>query len=466
MYGPPPDPRQVTVPAGLADLPEAWLACLLIGALLTALALARRPPQALRAMLFIGGQAVILTAPLAWTLERYVYGAFPTLDKEGSLLFYLDGVHERMLLHPLQAASDPAARLIGVHTGHLWVTALLDLVASPLGAFNLQALLYPALAWWAAWLLLRDLCGSGRVALPLAFAWGMGLHVFRDLNWYTIEKAAIFWLPLFLWALHRAWALDRSKGSRPWLWPGLAGLLFALMSWNNLYLGLVGAAIGAIAAPCVLPALRSTRPAAERRAAGRLLLALGACALMASPLVLMQWALMHGPQSLGDPERFLWERAALDSFTLVPPRWNRLELWRALHPLAVGLAAYGAFTLRGDPRVRFAGLAGGLLFLLSLGPLLLPGVENPLYMAVRAAVPGFWRMAKPETFFHGSWLLMCAVASIALARLAPRPRSLALIHAAFVLLWVLLVRGHPVYPGLSQPNHDALDPGWEERVFR
>jgi hypothetical protein len=79
-----------------------------------------------------------------------------------------------------------------VHLGHLWLVAALDLLGSTTAAFNGMALLSPALAWFAAFLLLRDLCGEPRVAMVLSFAWGTGLHVFRDLIWYTIEKAAIF----------------------------------------------------------------------------------------------------------------------------------------------------------------------------------------------------------------------------------------------------------------------------------
>ena len=205
MYGPPPDPRQLMAPVQLGTVPLAYLGCLLTGLAISVLAALRKLPEALRVWLFILGQTIVLTMPLAWYLDRYVFGAFPTIDKEGSLLFYLDGVHVRMLLHPVQSLGDPAAHLIGVQTGHLWVTALFDMFLSPTGAFNAQALLYPALAWWACYLLLRDLCGHGRIAAVLAFAWGMGLHVFRDLNWYTIEKAAIFWLALYLWALYRAW---------------------------------------------------------------------------------------------------------------------------------------------------------------------------------------------------------------------------------------------------------------------
>ncbi len=462
MYGPPPDPRQVTAPIELVDEPWAYLGCLLVGAAISLLAVPRRLPLSLRGLFFCLGQTIILTMPLFAFLSEYVYGSFPTIDKEGSLLFYLDGVHERMLLRPWLAPADPAAQLIGAQTGHLWITRLLELGQGPLFSFNLQALLYPALGWWAAWLLLRDLCGQPRTAMVIAFGWGMGLHVFRDLNWYTIEKAAIFWLALYAWALHRAW----SDPARPRLWPPLAGLLYLLMSWNNLYLGLIAAFGAAPLALVLLPDLRAAADPLRRRAAGRVLAALLASALLALPLVVLQWALMHGTHALGDPERFLWERAALDSLSLSPLRWNRLEPWRALNLVGLGLGALGAWNLRADPRVRYFLLAGTLLFLLSLGPVLLPGVDNPVYMAVRAVVPGFWRMAKPESFFHGTWLLICALGAMELARAVPRPRSLGLLYAAFLFGWVLMVRTHPAYPGMSLPIHDALDPGWKERVFR
>ncbi|RME21777.1 MAG: hypothetical protein D6798_17385 [Deltaproteobacteria bacterium] len=495
MYGPPPDPRQVLAPVGILDVPEAYLGCLAVGGLLSAAAAWRRPPPALRYFLLILGQVIILTMPALWFIDSLVFGAFPTIDKEGSLLFYLDGVHVRMLLHPLLSTGDPAAHLIGVHTGHLWVTAFFDLFLSPIGAFNAQALLYPALAWYCAWLLLTDLCGHRRMSFVIAFAWGMGLHVFRDLNWYTIEKAAIFWLALFAWALHRAWqrtpvepdpaSADAPGADRPSLrrgrlpetgpWPWICGAVYLLMTWNNLYLGLVGAVFGATALAGVMLAAvgawrqRSHRPRAWALAAARarnIGLSCAACALFVAPLVVWQVMLLSSGPSLGDPDRFLYERAALDSFTLVPFRWNRLEPWRALNLVVVGLALFGGWFRRRDPRVRYAVVTGTLLALLSLGPFLLPGVDNPIYMAARAVVPGFWRVAKPEVFFHGTWLLMCGVAAIQLARVVPRPRTLGALYLLFVVAWVVMVRTHPAYPDLTRPVHSELDPDWSNRVFR
>ncbi|MCB9778110.1 MAG: hypothetical protein H6742_06070 [Alphaproteobacteria bacterium] len=491
MYGPPPDPRQQIAPVELVDAPEAYAACLVIGLLLSAFALWKRPPASLRYLVLILGQTIALTMPLSWFLDRYVYGAFPTIDKEGSLLFYLDGVHVRMLLHPLLSTGDPAAHLIGVHTGHLWVTQFFDLFLSPVGAFNAQGLLYPALAWWAAWLLLRDLCHHDRTAFVLSFSWGMGLHVFRDLNWYTIEKAAIFWLALFCWALYRSWVrapqgnppgtglpggpllVGRLRETGPWPWA--AGALYLAMAWNNLYLGLVGAVVGA----CALVAVgvhaawawrgRTEAPDEYAGAAARfrsVALACAACAAFAAPLVVLQILLLYGGgPSLGDPQRFLTERAALDGFTLAPFRWNRLEPWRALNMVAVGLALFGAVARRRDVRVRFALACGSFLFLLSLGPALLPGVPNPVYMAAFHLVPGFWRVAKPEVFFHGTWLLMCGVAAIQLRRVVPSPRTLGLLYGVFVVAWVLMVRTHPAYPGLTIPVRSSLDPQWHEQVF-
>ena len=459
MYGPPPDPREVAVAAGLLDDPAGLALCLLVGVALSLGWWWRRPPLALRALLLILGQTVLLTTPMLAQIDRSWIGAFPTIDKEGSLLFYLDGVHVRLLLHPLASAADPAARLIGVHVGHLWVTALFDLGLSPMGAFNAQALLYPALGWWCAWLLLRDVCGDERVALLMAMPFGLGLHVFRDLNWYTIEKAAVFWLALYAWSLYRAWRV----GGRSTL---LVPLIYLLGAWMNLYMGLVGAALGGLALLGV--GIDAVRQRGWTPGLRRVLWATVGCALVGLPLAAWQGLLMSGAgASLGTPEQFLWERAALDGFSLWPLRWNRLEVWRALDPAALSLALVGLVINRRDPRVRFAGAAGLVLFLLSIGPVLWPTgpLENPLYSLMRMVVPGFWRVAKPEVFFEGTWLLLLCVAAVELARRRPGPRALLLLYGMMVVGWVALVRDHPVYPGFSAPIDATLAPGWEQRVF-
>jgi hypothetical protein len=458
MYGPPPDPRQVALDLSPGAAPLPYLVCAAVGVALTALAWWRRPPAWLRGALFVLGQVVLLTMPLAAVLDDAVFGAFPTIDKEGSLLFYLDGVHRRVTLDPLGAAGDPAARLIGVHVGHLWVTALFDLVLTPLGAFNAQALLYPALGWGAAALLLRAVCDDGRVAVVLGMPFGMGLHVFRDLNWYTIEKAAVFWLALFAWGLYRSW---RDRGA----WPVVTGLLFGLMSWMNLYLGMVGAAVGGLALAWV--GLGGVRDEAARAGARGVAAACGACVLTGLPLALWQHHVMSGGPALATPERFLAERAALDGVSLWPPAWNRLEVWRALDPVGAGLAAVAVVRRWGEPRVRFAALAGLVLFVLSLGPAPVPGagVPNPLYMAAWHLVPGFWRVAKPEVFFEGTWLLMLALAAVELAARRPSGRTLTAVYGVMVVGWLVAVRAHPVYPGFSALLDTTLDSGWQRRVF-
>ncbi len=452
MYGPPPDPRQQLAPVEIFDDPWAYGLCLGVGLALTAAAWWRRPPAQLRAALFILGQTVVLTAPLLAFLDRYVYGSFPTIDKAGSLAFYLDGVHVRMLAHPLQSLTDPAARLIGVHIGHLWVTQAFDLFLSPLGAFNAQCLLYPALGWWTAYLLFREVTGRERASVLMGFPFGMGLHIFRDLNWYTIEKAAVFWLPLYLWLAYRAW---RRGGS--WIW--LAAGVFALSSWMNLYLGLVAAALIATAAMCML----ICRAEGSQRILGVLALS----ALFVAPLAVWQWALLQGNLTLGSPDRFLFERAALDGFSLWPLRWNRLELHRALNLVAMGLAGWGVIVGRRDGRVRLALVCGAVLFMLSLGPFLWGmSVENPLYWLARAGVPGFWRVAKPEVFFHGTWLLLLGVAAIQLARVNASGRALGVLYGLFVLAWLIMVRTHPAFPPMSVPTQTHLAPDWAESVFQ
>ncbi|MFT5684982.1 MAG: hypothetical protein ACI8RZ_005928 [Myxococcota bacterium] len=457
MYGPPPDPRQILAPVQMVDDPWSHLACILGGLALSALAVAwKRPPRALRYLVFIVGQVTALTAPLLFHINRFVYGSFPTIDKEGSLLFYLDGVHIRMVSNPLLSPADPAARLIGVHVGHLWVTQFFDLFLTPLGAFNAQAFLSLVLGWWVMWLLLRRVCEADRIALLLSFPFGMGLHVFRDLNWYTIEKAAIFWLPLFALTLLRAW-----KDGGRWRW--IPGIVFLAMSWMNLYMGMIA---GFLASAAWLWLLADGIRRRERTKALRRLSHAGAvCLLMVAPLLLWQWVLMRGGPQLGTPERFLWERAALDGFSLVPLAWNRLEVHRSLNLIGVGLALFGVVGSWSDRRVRFALVVGILAMLISVGPILLPGpVENPLYMAIRWVVPGFWRVAKPEVFFHITWMLMLCVASIQLAKVGSR-RGVSILYGIFILAWLVMVRTHPAYPPMSQPINSNLSTGWQDAVF-
>jgi hypothetical protein len=459
VYGPPPDPRQIGLDLSLVEAPLPYLGCAAVAAALLGLAWWRRPPAGVRAGAFILAQVVLLTAPLLFVLPDAVFGAFPTIDKEGSLLFYLDGVHRRVMAAPLDAAADPAARLIGVHVGHLWVTELFDLVLDPLAAFSAQGLLYPAFGWGAAALLLHALCGDIRVAVLLGMPFGMGLHVFRDLNWYTIEKAAVGWLALFAWALLRSWR----DGGR---WPWVAALVYGLMAWMNLYLALVGAALGALAFAWVaVGALRDVDHLPRLRGlAGACM----ACAAVGLPLALWQHHVMGGGAQLATPEQFLTQRAALDGVSLWPLAWNRLEMWRALDPVAVVLAGAGLVVgLRSDGRVRFAVFAGLVLAALSLGPDPVPGsgVGNPIYMAAWHAVPGFWRVAKPEVFFEATWLLALGIAAIGLARRAPTTRTLVLLYAAMAGGWLLLTRSHPAYPGFTEPIPTTLDEGWQRRVF-
>ena len=402
---------------------------------------------------------MLLTAPLLFVLPDVVFGAFPTIDKEGSFLFYLDGVHRRVMASPLDAANDPAARLIGVHVGHLWVTEAFDLVLEPLSAFSVQGLVYPAFGWGAASLLLYGLCGNLGVAVVLGMPFGMGLHVFRDLNWYTIEKAAVGWLPLFGWTLARTWR----DGGR---WPWIAAAVFALSAWMNLYLALVSAAIGALLFTWL--AVGALRGTGSRQGFRQVAHACLACAAVGLPFAVWQHHVMSGGPAIGTPEAFLAQRAALDGVSLWPPAWNRLELWRALDPVACVLGAAGVVaTFRADGRVRFLVMTGAVLGLLSLGPDPVPGsgASNPVYMAAWHAIPGFWRVAKPEVFFEASWLAVLAVGAVGLARRQPSKRVLVGLHLAMVAAWFALVRTHAAYPGFTAPVSADLDPTWGDRVF-
>ena len=451
MYGPPADPRQKIAPVEVFDVPEAYLLCFAAGAFITAFAWRRRWPVEVRSALFILGQCIILTAPLAFFLDTYVYGSFPTIDKAGSMAHYLDGVHLRAFADPIAALSDPAVRLIGVHLGHLVATSFFDLFLTSVGAFNMLGFLAPALAWYFAWWLFWEHCGSPRVAMLMSFPFGMGLHIFRDLNWYTIEKAAIFWLPLFL--LVCTWAVRR--GGR-WRWA--PGVVLALTTWTNVYLGMINGGL--------LVVIFTTLWVVRHPQRHRITVASAGAVLAVSPLVVAQWLLMvDGPQ-IASRDVFLWQRAALDSFSLSPLAWNRLEVHRSLNIVALGLAGWGLRPRRWKGVVPIAALSALLFFFLSLGPILwAPDIMNPVYMGVRAVIPGFWRVAKPEVFFHVTWLMLLGIGAIEAHRLEWSKRTLGLWYIAFVGAWLVMARSHPAYPPMTTPVATPLAPDWAERVF-
>lgn len=388
MYGPPPDPRELPVEAPL----YAWVACVLIGLGLAAWA---RPA---RRAAFVAGMTLALTAPAAWMTTQAVWGAWPTVDKAGSLLFYLRGVH--------RLADLDALRLIGVHVGHLWLTAAFDLVFEPFAAQNAHALLNVGLSWYCAARLFEALGAPRLAALGAALPFGLGLHVFRDIQWYTIEKSGLWWLPLYALALLRR--------------PALAPLVYVGAFFYNVYWGVLLALVGAAALPW--------RPRAVI-----------ASALAALPLLYAQWRLMHGEDSLGDPAAFA-ARAALDSWS--PLWWNRLEAWRALDPAALALGLWG---LRRRPE---AALFVALTAALALGPV------SPFYQAF-AALPGMWRFAKPEVFFELSWLVLLGVAALEGRRW---------LLGATLAFFLVSTRTHPVYPGFSTYVELRLAPGWKQAV--
>jgi hypothetical protein len=145
------------------------------------------------------------------------------------------------------------------------------------------------------------------------------------------------------------------------------------------------------------------------------------------------------------------ERAALD--VLAPlggdafgPNWNRIPLHGALD-LPVTLAALaGLFFAAREASRPEARARLGLALAALLAALLACGPATPLW-GLFAALPGMWRFAKPETFFHLSVGASCVLAGPALARL-PIPPWVVLL--AQLGLWFLFARGNAeLYPAFS-----------------
>ncbi len=391
--------------------PWAWAISLLAGGLLLIWGWKRSR------LAFVAGTTICLTAPAFAMLPLAVWGHFPTIDKAGSLSFYALGAHWQSW-----DTSATATRLIGVSMGHLWVTEILDLVFAPFAAMNAQAIINLVLGWYFASRLAEAAGASREASLASGLGFGLGLHALRDINWYTIEKCGQGWLALYALCLLRA----HEVGGR---WVLAAGLAYGWAFYYNSYWGVLGALLGGVA-------LLFGSPDARR--------AVLASALAGVPFVLLQMPSLAN-DTLPLPGAFA-ERAALDVLTFT--HWNRLELWRAVDLAAAVLAVASVVPRPGDV-TRSKGRAwGAVATLMTFSTLLALGPATPLWSAF-TALPGMWRFAKPETFFHLAVLVLGVLAARGIDRLRLDARLVLAVQAA---LWLALARTHSVYPGFSAPG--------------
>lgn len=422
---PPFDPRQVEI---LPSIEHHMIS--MIAACIFAL-LAYRFAK-VRLILGTLAASIALTTPFLGLSLESVWGAYPTIDKEGSLLFFRDGVHLQLFQF-----EDPAHRLIGFHLGHLWIAQFFAFFVPDYAAFNIQALLNIVLTWYCCTILLEEVGAKRLWAWLLASQLALHAHLFRDIQFYTIEKSALYGIPLF-WFFFL-----RTQKNAPYSALGLA-LSFFLSSWINLYWGIFEAFL---CCGLLMVHKEQITPTLKKGLIG--------CGLMGIGIALYQWKLMHAGPSFSPESSFL-ERAALDRFSLWPLSWNRLPWFSSLPPLLVGLIIWKKNALH----KRYIGI-GLLFFLLSLGPYIFDGLPNPLYMII-ARLPGLWRFAKPEAFFFISFLCLLSV----LIHVRFERRTHYILALLFLIQWIVSVRIQPEYPRFSQHIPSTLPQNWEKRIFR
>jgi hypothetical protein len=386
---------------------------------------------------FNAGMVVLITSPWISVLDEAVIGAYPTIDKQGSLLFYLDGVHSRVLLSPIESFSDPAFRLIGFHLGHFWIVEIFDVFLTTYGAYNAQMMLNLFLNCLSASLLF-GLYGQKHSAKLLGILFGMQLHVFRDIHWYTIEKSSIYCVIFFWWYLEH---LYRGNTKRWWV----LGPLYLLFTWINFYWGIILAILG------FLYGVRSLLLKSETRY--QVLKGLACCIIAGIFIAYIQLSLMSSGSPLGSPDEFS-QRAVLDTFSLFPLDWNRMGFWQPINPIVCILAIICVLKRKVSVFVIFVSLVFASL---SLGPFLIEGVRNPWYVLF-AEVPGLWRFAKPEIFFLMTYTGLCIAASkISASRW---------VYTVMGLLWIIGLYSSKAYPYLSMYIPAELSPDWYHRIFQ
>ena len=366
------DPKQVNVVYPM----YTWIIALVPMIFITVV-LMRTKKITHRELLLVGLMFFIITFPLVGMcfVTDSIIGAYPTIDKEGSLFFYRQGVHIDALLNPIEAMHSRGVQLIGFHTGHHWITQFFNLFFPLYIAYNLHVLCNFLLATVSMWTLLffQDSDHSkawNRIGFSILF--GCGIHSYVDAHWYTIEKSALYILPIFYLCLVYI--------KKP-LW---TGIVFLISAYINLYFAIISGMLSLI----YLGFHRNQ----WRQGIG--IFATGVIVLI------YQGMLMNYSPISTTPEMYIEQRARFDSLHLFEFDWARIPLYLVINPIILW------FGIRSPEKKQWELVAFLLFFVLSIGPCIYATIENPIYMIFATKIPFMWRFSEPEIFFHLCLLIL------------------------------------------------------------
>ena len=372
QIGPPVDPKQVNISYPI----YTWIIAV-VPVIFITVVLMRTKKNVYRELLLVGLVFFITTFPLFGMcfVTDSIIGAYPTIDKEGSLFFYRQGVHIEALLHPIEAMHNRGVQLIGFHIGHHWITQFFDLFFPVNIAYNFHVLcnfLLSTISMWALLFFQNSDSSKAWTRIGFAILFGCGVHSYVDAHWYTIEKSALYILPTFYLCLVYI--------KKP-LW---TGIVFFMSAYINLYFAIIGGMLSLI--------YFSFHQDQWRQSIG----------IFGTGIIVLiyQGMLMNYSTSTATPEMYLEQRARFDSLHLFDFDWARIPLYLVVNPILLW------FGFRSPNKRQWEIVAIILFFILSLGPYLYTNIANPIYMIFATKIPFMWRFSEPEIFFHLCLLIL------------------------------------------------------------
>jgi hypothetical protein len=372
QIGPPVDPRQIDV---LYPTYIWWIS--LLPMIIITMVLRHTKKNIHRELLLLILIFFISSFPLFGMcfVTDSIIGAYPTIDKNGSLFFYSQGVHITSLLSPIEAMNHNGVQLIGFHMGHHWITQFFNYFFPLSIAYNIHILFNFLLSTISMWTLLwlQDAKPQKiwmRIGLSLLF--GCGVHSYVDAQWYTIEKSALYTLPMFYICL-----VYIKK-------PLLTGIVFFLSAYINLYFAIMNGMF-------ILIYLSFHREQWKQFIG---------ISITAVIVLLYQSTLMKYSDTLATPEMYLEQRAAFDALHIFSLDWARIPLFLVINPVVLWVG----FRSKGKHSWEISACL--LFFLLSIGPYVYPNVWNPVYWLFTQKIPFMWRFSEPEIFFHFCLLIL------------------------------------------------------------